>query len=256
MAWEFAQNMYGAPALVHERLQIGETCYVGQIMCADYALGGIVEPGELAGAGPDATTALVGICSAVRTSPTYTAAYQGDGGTYDTTQAAQVANDPPGPTLIDMTVIRPGDIFKAPLKNVVIATAPTVVTATATATAGLTVTHTGTAVTAPTSNFSTIYCRTGANRGQYRVITTGGTKTQTLLNAFTYDPAIGDTFVCANIKVGYCNIDFTTDFLGIDINTSVSNHYEAYCWQLNLEEAGKEFALVSFSPQHIWAPHD
>lgn len=252
MAWEFAQNMYGAPALIHERLQVGETMYQGQILRADHALGGTVAVADLAGAGPDATSQIVGIVNGVRTSPTYSTAFQGDTATYDTTQAAHVANDPVGPTLIDMTVIRPGDILKAPLHNATIATAPDVLTASSTSTDGLTMTHTGTAVTTPTSNYATLYCRTGANRGQYRVITTGASTTQTMLNAFTYDIAANDTFVWANIKVGVCHIDFTTDFLGIDVDTSVSSFFEVYCWQLNLEEAGKEFALVSFATQHLW----
>lgn len=252
MAWEFAGNMYGAPPLLLN-MQVGADVYVGQLLGNDHANGyGHVIPAAVAAAGPDVTTGLVGVCVGVITSPVYTAAtYQSDKCTYDTTQATQVANDPVGAAEVQVAVMRPGDLWKAPIGKVTVATALDTITVTTADTAGDDVIHTG-AITAPTHLLSTIYCRTGANRGLYRVITSGGTADQDVTICFPYDIAVGDTFVACNVKLGACRIDLSTNALGIDGDTAVDNYYDAFCTELNLETSGEEYAVISFASHHIW----
>lgn len=252
MAWEFAGNMLGAPPLIMS-MQVGADCYVGQMACEDGNGYGHVTLAAVAAAGPDVSSALVGPIVAVRTSPTYTATtYQSDMADYDTTQAAQLANDPKGAVEVDICVMRPGDMFKAPIGKAAISVNIDTVTATATDPEGDDIAHTADTITAPTHKLSTIYCRSGANKGLYRVITSGGTTDQDVTICFPYDIAVGDVFVCADVKLGPCRIDLSTYLLGIDASAA-SNYYDAFCHRLNLETAGEEYAVVSFAAHHMWA---
>jgi len=253
MAFEYAGSMYGGsttPFLLN--LQVGADCYVGQLVMNDHALGyGHILPAAVAAAGPDVTAGLVGVVVGAITSPTYTAAtYQSDKITYDTTQATQVANDPVGAAEAQVAIMRPGDLWKAPIGKATIATALDVITVTTTDTAGDDVIHTGT-ITAPTHLLSTVYCRTGANKGLYRVITSGGTADQDLTICFPYDITSGDTFVAADVKLGSCRIDLSTNSLGLDASAA-TNYYDAFCTELNLEVSGEEYAVISFATHHIW----
>jgi hypothetical protein len=249
MAWTFEQNMYGAPPII-QNFQIEEDCYVGQVVQGGTTNAHVRLP-ELAAAHPDVATPILGIIVGVVHSPTYDSTYQGDKATYDSAQTAQIANDPIGATEVQVAIARPGDMWRAPICKVTNGTALDTITVTTADTLGDDVIHTG-AITAPTAPYATIYCRTGANRGQYRVIQAGGTTDQDVTLCFTYDIAVGDTFVAANVRLGFANIDFTTDFLGIDGDSAVTNHYHAFCHKLNLEESGKEFAVVAFHSKHMW----
>jgi len=253
MAWTFHGNMYGAPPLLMN-MQVGADCYVGQVVQSDIANGyGHVIPAAVAGAGPDVTCGLVGVITGVVHSPTYTqATYQGDKATYDTSQAAQLANSPKGAVEVQVAVMRPGDLWRAPIYKVTEGTALDTVTPSATDAEGDDIAHTATAITAPTNLLSTIYCRKGSNKGLYRRITSGGTKDQDVTICFPYDIATTDEYVCANVVLGPARIDFSTAILGIDGDTAVSSYYDVFCHILNLEEAGKEYAVVSFAAHHIW----
>ena len=252
MAFEFAGNVYGAAPFVMEKVQASADCYQGQLLRLDVNAGGVVEPVAVAAAGPDTTSYIAGICTAVRTSPTYDSTYQGDLATYDTTQAAQVANDPKGPTLVDVTIIRPGDKIKAPICNGTIGTNLDLLTATADATDGLTVTHN--AITTSTSFYSVVYCRSGLNKGQYRRVTTGATGVQTVLVAFTYDVLIGDTFVVANVgglPGSTAHFDVDSQFQAFDGGGQNNSYFRGQVLELNLEEAGKEWMVVTINPVHL-----
>jgi len=254
MAWEFAGNMYGAPPLVM-RMQIGANTYVGQLLMSDVSNGyGHCLPCACATADPDVTADIVGVCTGIVNSPTFSSTYSADLGTYDTTQAAQLANDPKGAVEVEVVVARPGDLFKAPLYKVAMGTSLDVITVTTADTAGDDIVHTADTITAPTHKYSTIYCRTGANRGLYRVINSGGTKDQDVVICFPYDIAIDDTFVAAQIILGGAKIDISTNAFGIDGDSATAGTaaFDVFCHRLNLEEAGKEFAVVSFASHHLW----
>jgi len=251
MAFEYAGNMYGAAPFVLDRVQLAANCYVGQLVRADTNAGGSIEPIANAAAGPDTTSYILGMVTAIRTSPTYDSTFQGDLGTYDTTQATQVANDPVGPALADITVIRPGDKIKAPIVNATIGTALDLQTVTTGSADGLT--FVANAITSSTSQYSTSYCRTGANRGQYRKVTTGNATTQTVLVGFTYDIAVGDTFVTAQCSMPGMPLHWDADsqFQAVDGDSAISNYYRGTTLELNLEESGREFIVFTINPVHL-----
>jgi hypothetical protein len=252
MAFEYAGSLYGATTPFIMPMQLSADCYVGQMVRRDANAGGIIEPMAAEAAGPDTTSYILGVVVGIRTSPTYSATYQGDGGTYDTTQATQVANDPIGACMADVWVIRPGDKIRAPICNATVGTAVTPVTVTTGSTDGLTFVG-NTLTTSSVSFYSTAYCRSGANRGLYRRITTGGTTTQTMLVAFPYDIAAGDVFVVVNCAIPGSNLHWGIDslFQGVNGLAALTNYYRGMTIELNLEESGREFIVFTVDPAHI-----
>jgi len=191
----------------------------------------------------------MGICNSVVTSPTYNSTYKGDLATYDTTQATMVANEPVGACLVRVDVIFPGDIVCFPLVKDTMGTAPERKACTTGSADGLTfVTAT---VDTTVDDYSTVYCSKGANRGEYRAVTTAGTTTQTVTMAFSNDIAVGDEFVIVNICKGYCHFDFDSQFQGIDTSAALSNYFRGVCHQLELQKSGEEKAYVTIAARHL-----
>jgi hypothetical protein len=237
MAFSWAGDLNGAKPVI-KNYQIAASVYQGQLLRWDVDAGGVVEPVAGAAAGPDTATLIAGICIGVVTSPTFDSTYKGDLGTYDTTQATQIANDPVGAVLAQVLVVTPSTLIKAPIVKDTIGTAPERKACTTGSADGLTfVTAT---VDTTVSQYSTVYCSIGANKGVYRKVTTGNATTQTVLVAFPYDIAVGDTFCIANVGNGLAHIDFDTQFQGIDSSPALSSYYAVIVHELNLEEAGKE----------------
>jgi hypothetical protein len=250
MAFSWAGDLSGAKPVV-KRLPVAGDCYQGQLLIYDANAGGIVEAATAASAAsPDATRLIAGICTAVVTSPTWDSTYKAYMADYDTTQAEQVANDPVGPCLVDVTLITPTTLVKAPIYDTTAGTAPNELAATTTVSNGLTFVTSGFALTI--SNGSTAYCRTGANQGLYRKITTAGTTTQTVLLAFPYAIAIGDKFTCVNVKEGFSAVNLDAYMMGLNAEAATTTYgYYVYVHELNLAEAGKEYAVLSFSTRHL-----
>jgi len=255
MAFTWAGDLSGALPVVR-RLTIGATCYQGQLAAADVSLstgGDVTACPVAASALPDATSHIVGIITGVIQSPVYTASYyNGDKATYTTTQATIAALDPPKPQMVEVTLITPTTLIKAPIWQTTPGTALTELASTTAVSAGTTVVTSG--FTATEDSYSTIYCRSGANRGQYRKVTgDGGTTTQTVTIPFQAT-SVGDKFVVCNVVQGYAHIDWVGTYLnGIDGGAAVGTYaYYVYVHELNLEEAGKEYAVFSFSPRHLY----
>ena len=248
MAFSFAGDLSGAAPVV-KKLQIAADVYQGQLLRWDDNAGGLVEPVAAAAAGPDVTSIVAGICTGIVTSPVFNATYKGDKGTYDTAQADLEANNPVGPTLAEVLLITPTTLIKAPIVKDTIGTAPERKACTTGSADGLT--FVVPAIDTTVSNYSSAYCSAGANRGQYRKITTGAVTTQTVLVPFTYDIAVGDIFCIANIKEGLAHIDLDTQLQGIDSSPALTSYFVVYVHELNLEEAGKEYAIFTISPRHL-----
>ena len=255
MAFEYAGNLNGNKGAIVQNFQIGADMYVGQIVAEDYSnFYGHIIPIAAAGAAPDVTHAILGLCNAVVTSPTYDQTYQGDKATYDSTQATLVANDPVGPTMVAVTIWRPGDMWRAPIVKDTIGTVMDEYTETLGDATGKLLTHA--TATNFQAGYATAYCRTGANRGQYRVITSGSTTTKVPTVPFTYDIAQGDTFVVAAMKLGRAMMALDSQFQGIDGDlTTGGSYYNVFCHQLDLESSGREFAIVSLEFHHTWYVH-
>lgn len=226
-------------------------CHVGQLLAWSSDGGGIVQPiADGASADPDATTKVAAICIGVKNAtPVFNATYRGDIADYDTTQADQVANDPVGAAMAECVIITPTTMIHGPVVKDTVGTAPERKACTTGSADGLTFIIP--TIDTSVSQYSTAYCAGGANRGVSRIITTGAVATQTVLIAYPYDIAVGDTFVVANIKEGFSKINFDTQFQGIDSSDALTYPYYVYVHELNLAEAGKEYAVFTFSTRHL-----
>jgi hypothetical protein len=250
MAFSWAGDLSGCGPVV-KVFPIAADSYEGQLLMWDGNAGGMVEPITVAaGASPDTTSMVAGICTGVVTSPTWNSTYKAMKATYDTSQADQVANEPVGPCLVQVTLATPTTLFKAPIYDTTAGTAPDELALTSAQTNGLTAVTAGFSLSI--ANGSTLYCRSGVNQGLYRKVTTAGTTTQTSLVAFPYNSAIGDKYTCVNVKEGFSAVNFDTYLMGIDAQALTTTYgFYVYVHELNLKEAGKEYAVISFSTRHL-----
>jgi hypothetical protein len=254
MAFSYAGSLYGNLPPIVRWFPIGATVYQGQILGYDTAgatNGGYVIPSANAAAGPDTATKIVGICTGiVQTAATFNATYKGNTLAYSTTQATLAAYDPADAVMAQVVVLRPGDLIHAPVVKDTVGTAPECITNTAASSGGVTITHA--AIDTTVDGFSTIYCRTGANRGKSRKVTTvTSTSIETVVVPFPYAIAVGDTFCVVNVVEGMAHIAWDSQLQGIDSSPALSNYFKAYVQHLNLEEAGKEFAVFCLSTDHL-----
>lgn len=192
-------------------------------------------------------------------SSTYLTEYITDASPHDTTADLQGVEGPfakgDKTHMCKVQLIDPTTVLRAPIRNAAIATAPTVVTATNTSTDGLGIT-TGATDVAPVAVWSTIYCRSGANAGAYRVIDTTSTTVHAWDKAMVSDIAIGDTFVIAvglrpvgpskayiSAEGDYidCAAALTTNYLFIDVV------------RLDLSVAGDEYVEFRFNIDNFCA---
>jgi hypothetical protein len=232
--------------------QIAETCYEGQIVMDSIADVGTahVQVLDVAAQDTEDDHRIVGVIGAVRNLNDLTVAGSGLGktGTYDTTQATLILNDPIGPSEVDVWPAIPGiSLFRAPIYNSTYGTAITELVVTSASTDGLAVTHASSTAIASPDKMTTAYCRKGANRGQSRIVTTVATGAQTLTVPFSYDIAVGDVFVTCGLKLGLSHVYFDATASFIDASAVLSsNWYDIFVWELNLDESGKEYAVFSF----------
>ena len=241
MGFQYAGNLGGAGAPVTMEMDIGETCYVGQLLEYDSsaANGGHVMPANVAAEADTDGQNIIGICSGiVDGSRTYVAAASGtaqygDRSTYTTTQATILATGTPR---VKVTLSIPMvTMFRAPIYNAAWGTALSELTNTSASSGGVTLTS-DTAITDAAADFSTIYCRSGANRGHYRVVTTAtSTTVRTCVVPFPYAIAVGDVFVSCSLVKGFAHMDIPATADCIDGNNDVNAWFNVFVHQLNLE---------------------
>lgn len=252
MAFSWAGDLSGAKPII-KKFQVGVDCYQGQLLAADISktTGGYVKPCPVAAAYPDTATRIMGICNAAVTSPVYTASYyKGDLVTYDTSTATLQANSPVGAAMAEVCLITPTTLVRAPIYRTTPGTALLELAATTAVSAGTTFITSGFA--AAVDGYSTAYCRSGLNRGEYRKVDGTGTTTQTFVIPWTYGVAIGDKFTVTNLVEGNCHFDLIGTYLnGLEGAAALTNYYCAYVHELNLEESGKEYAVFTISPSHL-----
>ena len=259
MGFQFAGSLSGAAPIVR-RYQIGETMYVGQlVMPGTFTLthGGHVQIADKANTAFEATQPIIGIVTAVAdNSRTYVkavsgAASYGDRSTYNyATQATIAANLGTGLTgggEVDVTKIVPFDtLVRGPIYNTVWGTALTELVVTTASSGGTAITAAGDAITDMTDAFPTAYCRSGANRGQYRVVTTcTSTTVSTVVIPFPYGIEEGDVFVVAACRLGWGSMQLCTAADAIDGDIIQTSYHPVDYHEINLEEKGKEYAVFS-----------
>jgi len=257
MAFRYAGNTVGGGgAPLVRNLLIGETLYTGQLLGTDNANGagssyGHVRIADAASEANENDQSIVGIAlGVVNTEDSgWNSTNHGDTATFDVSQSTQILNYPKGATEVEVCIIIPW-ITKvaAPIYNAAYGTALTELEVTTASTTGLVVTHANDTVAdgAGMDEFSTVYCRSGANRGHYRVVTTSATTSQTVLTAFPYDTAVGDVFVLATCVLGLGNMDIPATANCIDGNNDLDKFYNVYYHELDLTDSGREEATLTF----------
>lgn len=155
--------------------------------------------------------------------------------------------------MVEVELIGPSTVLKAPLYNNAVGTALTVLTATAASTDGLGTTTNATQVT-PVADVTTAYCRTGGNVGAYRILDTTSTTVHTWTQAVNNDIAVGDTFVITpGLPVGPCFLQ-TGATCASYIDASVSpatNYWIVTVLRMDLREAGKEYVEFRFDADNF-----
>ena len=265
MGFSYAGSLGGAGAPVIRRLQTGVTMYEGQFCLAGLVAGagGHVQLGTVASEAFEDQQPLLGFVVAVADeSRTFVKAVSGtqqygNRSTYTTTIATIAANQGTGLTgggEVDVCLALPmNTLIRAPIYDTVWGTALTELTVTTGNADGATVTHANDTITDIADNLSTIYCRSGANRGHYRVNGTGGVNANVADIPFPYAIAAGDVFVVASCVLGLGGLDFTTGIDAIDGDNNMDAYYPVYYHEINLEESGKEYAIFSLWPSGLAA---
>lgn len=251
MAITYAGSLSGAAPVV-VKLDISETLYEGQLLMGGNkaGTGGHVQILDQATEALENEIVPIGLCvGVIDGSRTYNSTYRGNSSTYTTTQATIAAN---GAASVQVLLVRPFDtLLRAPLCYTATGTAPTVLTNTTASSGGTVLTHAGEAVTDTADDLCTLYMRTGANRGLYRVITTGATGSQTVTVPFPNAIAVGDTGVKVAAVLGFGGLQPMATADSIDADNALSSYYGTYVHEINCEKAGEEYVVFSFLPVSI-----
>ena len=256
MGFSYAGNLGGAGAPVVQRHLINETCYTGQLLMFQKPttdgvnIGGTVRIVDAAAEAHEDAFPIGGIVSGVvDASRTYVKSVSGtqqygDRSTYTTTLADVLAN---GPGEVEVTLIIPGiTLVRAPIFNGAWGTALTEQVATTTDATGVTITATGDAITDIADDMAIAYCRSGASRGEYRVVTTStSTTANVVLIPFSKGIVAGDVFVIASCVPGLASLQIPATADCIDGNVISNVGYDVFYHQVNLQESGKEFAIFT-----------
>ena len=249
-----------------------DTLYEGQIVMGGLAssapLGEGMNPIGAAAGASDTTGKAVpfGVVLAFNdASPTYNSTYKGQYCTSVTTQAQQLARDfrgvegmwakgDPQP-FAKVAVIGPSTILKGPIFQTSYGTSPLVYTNTTADSTGATI------VTAaigyePVAYNHIWYCRSGANKGLYRVAYSHGNAdtSHTFYVHWPYTLAVGDTFTFAPLRIGtsFCNFDAESTCI-LQQGATGTDYYALDVLEVNLEVAGAEYAIFKFNADQFGA---
>lgn len=255
------------PQVVWVPVDNADTLYQGQIVKAGGD--GVVPFGAASGAADTSNKGVpMGVVIGVNAkSPTFNSTYKGLSITAVASQANQLARDWFGAegmyskgdpqALVRVALIGPNTLLEGPIFNAAYGTAISAKTETTGSADGLTVTlaTTASADFTPVADLCTLYCRTGANMGLYRV-TDSTSKTSLAVDvAFPYDIAIADTFVYVPLRpFGVSYVQFDAESTYIEGGTSASlatNYHIVDVIRLNLAESGKETAIFKFNADHF-----
>src|SRR5574343_10812 len=149
---------------------------------------------------------------------------------------------------VKVALITPQTILRAPIYLTSFGTAPTVATvASGASSTGMGYTTAATIGFTSVAHKTTAYCRSGANKGIYRVTSDTSTTVKTCTSPFPYAIAVGDTFVHVNLK-SFGHTTIALDSLGLFVlaEGDASNNYGVNVINLDLSEAGNEYVDFQF----------
>lgn len=167
-----------------------------------------------------------------------------------------------GPTIkgdsaayVQIAVIDPCTVLRGQIFNSTYGTAITAGTVTTGSTTGAGFTCSGglSDASTPVADLGTVYCRTGANAGIYRVTTDTSATVKTVGMYFPRDVAIGDTFVNVQMRPwgeSYVQTDAEAMFFDASANPA-TNYWIINVIRLDLSEAGREYVEFTFSSDHF-----
>ena len=180
------------------------------------------------------------------------------------TQATQLARDWMGQEgmyakgdpqmLVQIAEILPDTVIEGDIRNAAVGTATTLLTATAGSTdGGVTAITTNAVEHTPVTLTGTIYCRSGANAGLYRVNKNTVTTAPSVTTAFPRNIAIGDTFVQVPFKQGFTTayIDGPGLYLSTAVGPGTATNFHLIVYKLDLSVALKETAHFRFANCHF-----
>jgi len=261
---------HGSPQKVWMPIKPGATIYVGSIVSIDFSAldeGVIVRPVAQGAANTTNKDTPLGICVGTnRRTPIFSATYNADyitdpgvtGVRADTTEYVNkegpwAAGD--GMAMVEVALIDPSCILRAPIRNGAIGTTVTELVSAAGNANGLTVT-TDAADFTPVADLCTIYCRTGVNAGQYRTTDT----TSTTVHAWDREMlkttvATGEKYVMAGVRthgVSYVTIGDGTVASFIDGSATQATNYDIiHVIRLDLSDPGNEYVEFRFDGDHF-----
>lgn len=195
--------------------------------------------------------------------PVYDSTYKVNKITGVASQANQLARDwtgaegriyPKGDPqpLVEVTLITPWTVICGPIKNADIDVAPTLLTVTTASSDGATSLVTNACEHTPVSDFSTIYCRTGANKGLYRITQDTSTVSPTNTMAFPKAVAVDDTLIRVPFRHGLSYIYIDSLAMYVDNSaTPATNYYGVNVVDMDLSTAGEEKVWFTFAPVHF-----
>lgn len=243
----------------------GVTLYVGQLVDAGFnsSSGGAEAHGAPAGVG-DITNDnnMFGVVVGTNNrTPLFNTTYKSEYITGVNTAALQLARawtgaqgmwGPSDPAaMVQVAVISPETVLKGKIFQGSYGTVIDVVTNTTADSTGLTLTTA--AMDYATVAYNNIwYCRSGANMGLYRISYSASTTSNTFYIRWPYGLAANDTFVTVPLSIGTCKAMFDSVSTYIEVNNETTQYATNYAWldvlEVNLREAGNEYAIFKFNP--------
>lgn len=253
------------PHMVWAPIVDSDTCYVGQLVDCQGAEG-VAPLGAAAGAA-DTTAQVVPFGVVVGTNnktPSFDSTYKADkiveATPHGTTTEFTGVEGPlrvGGHTeaMVKIALITPETIIRGKIFNAAYGTAPTVGTVTTGSTTGKAATGTSALCdVAGVAVLGTVYFRSGANQGIYRITDDTSTTALTWDKATPYDVAVNDTLVRINglrpVGTSYMQTDSESTY--IDCSAALTADY----WvievvRLDLSTAGSEYVDFRFGMDHF-----
>lgn len=230
---------------------IGETVYEGQLVmdCATAGTGGHCQIIDVAGEAQEDAYAPVGVVlGAINARTEYNSTYKGQVCTYTVTSATMAADeDRKDAATAQVAIVQPFyTVLRAPIYDAAFGTAMTECTE---VTGGSYTAYTDTTNTYSNDiadDWGTMYVRTGANRGLYRVMTSHTTSVCTTTLKFPYANAIGDTFMRAAVKLGHAHLYFGATANYVDGDQALTNYYHCFVTKIGFDTAGQEWCEFMF----------
>lgn len=162
-----------------------------------------------------------------------------------------VKGDKSAYVLVDL--INEHTLIKGSIFNAAYGTAPTVGTVSVANTNGTGFTTSAIQPGTPVADLCSVYFRTGANRGIYRITSDTSSTVKTTNHYFPFDIAVGDTVVGVPMRTtGYSYVQ--TDTVGGYLNSAANpatDYWVVFVRHLDLRTAGQEVAYFYFAPYHL-----